>query len=197
MRDVRQAAAADAGASVLFLTPCHATPYYTHVHAPVNMAFLDCSPPGAPCAAPPALAPGRAGEGACLRRLIRCRAAHAGWQPAVDRLNPGRRSWLSWPAPCPPGGGGRPASERACFERDPGAYLRELLQLNARPAGPSLLVGYEEVLAPLGGLLERHGYRLRRAYRNCWLQTDDDTPCALLLYARDAAGRASGAAPAA
>lgn len=38
--------------SVLFFTPCHATPYYTHIHAPVRMRFLDCSPPGwAPAAA--------------------------------------------------------------------------------------------------------------------------------------------------
>jgi phosphatidylinositol glycan class B len=30
---------------VLFLTPCHATPYYSHVHRNVSMRFLDCSPP--------------------------------------------------------------------------------------------------------------------------------------------------------
>ncbi len=34
------------GDSVLFLTPCHATPFYSHVHRAVRMRFLDCSPPG-------------------------------------------------------------------------------------------------------------------------------------------------------
>ena len=32
--------------SVLFLTPCHATPYYSHIHRDISMEFLDCSPPG-------------------------------------------------------------------------------------------------------------------------------------------------------
>lgn len=34
---------------VLFLTPCHATPWFSHVHANITMDFLDCSPPGAGC----------------------------------------------------------------------------------------------------------------------------------------------------
>lgn len=46
MGEVRRLAAADPATSVLFLTPCHATPYYSHVHLPVPMRFLDCSPPG-------------------------------------------------------------------------------------------------------------------------------------------------------
>ena len=32
--------------SILFLTPCHTTPFYSHVHRPLSMRFLDCSPPG-------------------------------------------------------------------------------------------------------------------------------------------------------
>jgi len=32
--------------SVDFLTPCHATPWVSHIHRPLaNMSFLDCSPP--------------------------------------------------------------------------------------------------------------------------------------------------------
>ena len=30
--------------SIEFLTPCHATPYYSHIHRRVPMHFLDCSP---------------------------------------------------------------------------------------------------------------------------------------------------------
>jgi GPI mannosyltransferase 3 len=38
--------AADGKLSVAFLLPCHATPFYSHIHANVSMTFLDCSPPG-------------------------------------------------------------------------------------------------------------------------------------------------------
>ncbi|GAB4815394.1 hypothetical protein N2152v2_002440 [Parachlorella kessleri] len=31
--------------SALFLTQCHATPWYSHVHAPIPMRFMDCSAP--------------------------------------------------------------------------------------------------------------------------------------------------------
>ncbi|XP_047321722.1 mannosyltransferase APTG1 [Impatiens glandulifera] len=31
--------------SILFLTPCHATPYYSTLHRNLPMRFLDCSPP--------------------------------------------------------------------------------------------------------------------------------------------------------
>lgn len=30
--------------SVLFLTPCHATPYYSTLHENVPMRLLDCTP---------------------------------------------------------------------------------------------------------------------------------------------------------
>lgn len=46
MAEVRRLASSDPATSVLFLTPCHATPYYSHVHLPIPMRFLDCSPPG-------------------------------------------------------------------------------------------------------------------------------------------------------
>lgn len=30
--------------SIKFLTPCHATPFYSHTHKNIPMSFLDCSP---------------------------------------------------------------------------------------------------------------------------------------------------------
>ena len=30
--------------SIDFLTNCHATPFYSHIHKPIPMRFLDCSP---------------------------------------------------------------------------------------------------------------------------------------------------------
>lgn len=185
MHDIRRAGDEGNAASVLFLTPCHATPFYTHVHRPLGMAFLDCSPPGA--AVRPAMQQPPFGPASRWLRdpsAPRCALpfAHAGWQQAVDALNPGRRSWLALPPACAPARGVA-RSERACFEADPAGYLGELLQLNSG-ALPSLVVGYADALAPLAPLLERHGYMLRHTYRNCWVQTDDGTPCVLLLYAR-------------
>eukprot|EP01119_Soliformovum_irregulare_P025172 TRINITY_DN9248_c0_g1_i2.p1 TRINITY_DN9248_c0_g1~~TRINITY_DN9248_c0_g1_i2.p1 ORF type:complete len:401 (-),score=109.29 TRINITY_DN9248_c0_g1_i2:8-1210(-) len=34
----------DSQAAVHFLTPCHSTPYYSFVHRPIELLFLDCSP---------------------------------------------------------------------------------------------------------------------------------------------------------
>lgn len=34
-----------ANSSVLFLMPCHSTPYYSHIHREVKMKFLECPPP--------------------------------------------------------------------------------------------------------------------------------------------------------
>eukprot|EP00911_Craspedida_sp_UC1_P002894 UC1_evm7s2112 len=41
----------DAGAGaevggILFLTQCHATPFYSHIHVNISAAFLECPPPG-------------------------------------------------------------------------------------------------------------------------------------------------------
>jgi phosphatidylinositol glycan class B len=35
------------GMRVLFLTPCHATPFHAAMHRNISLSFLDCSPPGA------------------------------------------------------------------------------------------------------------------------------------------------------
>uniref|UniRef100_UPI00358E75BB GPI mannosyltransferase 3-like isoform X2 n=1 Tax=Myxine glutinosa TaxID=7769 RepID=UPI00358E75BB len=37
--------ASSSASSVLFLTPCHATPFYSHIHCPLSMRFLECPPP--------------------------------------------------------------------------------------------------------------------------------------------------------
>jgi phosphatidylinositol glycan class B len=45
MYDGGRLAGTDGSMSVLFLTPCHATPYYASVHSPsIRMRFFDCSP---------------------------------------------------------------------------------------------------------------------------------------------------------
>jgi len=49
MRYLAEEAKLQPSMRVLFLTPCHATPYYSHVHSNITMDFLDCSPPGEHC----------------------------------------------------------------------------------------------------------------------------------------------------
>ncbi len=49
MRYLAEEAKLQPSMHVLFLTPCHATPYYSHVHSNITMDFLDCSPPGEHC----------------------------------------------------------------------------------------------------------------------------------------------------
>jgi phosphatidylinositol glycan class B len=47
--------------SVLFLTPCHATPLYSQIHFPIATHILDCSPPGTHAARVNTASPGAAG----------------------------------------------------------------------------------------------------------------------------------------
>jgi phosphatidylinositol glycan class B len=50
MFEIRRMLNGNATRSVLFLTPCHATPYYSSLHLEAKMRFFDCSPRSAfPC----------------------------------------------------------------------------------------------------------------------------------------------------
>ena len=140
-----------AAASVLFLTPCHATPYFTHVHRPIPMRFLDCSP-----------------------------AQHAA---ATARLNLASQAWLALPRACQgPDAGAPPPSERQCFERDPAAYLAATLGDIPASQRPRLLVGYAPLMRHMGRRLAGLGYHVRARLTNCWVQTDEDSPCQLELW---------------
>ena len=45
LHTLRREAEAGSLSGILFLTPCHTTPFYSHMHWDVPMSFLDCSPP--------------------------------------------------------------------------------------------------------------------------------------------------------
>ncbi|PRW18326.1 GPI mannosyltransferase 3 [Chlorella sorokiniana] len=159
MRLIEQAAAADPGStSVLLLTPCHATPFYSHVHRPIPMRFLDCSPQQH-AAATAAL---NQQEQAWLRLPEACPAATAAGSSGNHSSS----------------AAGMQLSQRQCFEHDPLAYVEAVLHLNA-PVQPRLLVGYAPLMARLAGALECWGYALHQRLPNCWVQTDDDSPSEL------------------
>jgi GPI mannosyltransferase 3 len=42
---LRHEAKAGRVGGVLYLMPCHSTPYYSHVHFNVSMRFVTCEPP--------------------------------------------------------------------------------------------------------------------------------------------------------
>lgn len=176
--------------SVLFLTQCHATPWYSHLHHPVPMRFLDCSPPGwlpgGPAAGRPFRSCSRPWQRPMLVPLLLTAVLlpGAGWAAAVAELNAAEVGWLQLPEPpaCSTSGHGC-LTQQQVFRRAPAAFLGEVLA--ASPAPPALVVGYEEQLAgEVGALLLHHGYRPHRRLPNCWHQTDVDTPCAIQLWLR-------------
>jgi phosphatidylinositol glycan class B len=144
------AAAGDDLASVLFLTPCHATPYSTHVHRPIRMRFLDCSP-----------------------------RQHAA---ATARLNEEAQGWLALPMSCQGVGANADASQRDCFESGPAEYLNAVLGSMPLVQRPRMLVGFAPLMLRVSPLLHHFGYTLQARLTNCWVQTDENSPCELHLW---------------
>lgn len=137
----------DTQASVLFLTPCHSTPYTTHVHRPIRMRFLDCSP--------------------------------RQYAAATARLNEEEQEWLALPMSCRDPRDA--SSQRACFESGPAEFLNAVL--GGPPVQrPRMLVGFAPLMLRLAPLLRGFGYMLEARLTNCWIQTDQDSPCELQLW---------------
>jgi hypothetical protein len=119
---------------------------------------------------------------------------HAGWAPAVAELNAGEMGWLllAVPHPCTPSGDPSPRSDpaahvaNACpsqqqlFRHIPRAFLEALFTNNSSP--PTLVVAYDGPGGTVGGILQRRGYRVHRRLHNCWWQTDEDTPCLVVIW---------------
>ena len=174
MRVLRQEAAArpPGATSVLFLTPCHATPYTTHMHArdpaaALPMRFLDCSPPQYAAATAALNAAGQA------------------WLP-LPRC-PALRAPRAGDAALPDPGAAAAVSERRCFEANPEAYLAAMWGKPgsgaAPPLQPFLLVGYAPLMKALAAPLRSWGYSRRHRLRSCWVHTHNDTHCELQVWA--------------
>jgi phosphatidylinositol glycan class B len=140
-------------AGVLFLTPCHATPYYTHVHHPLPMRFLDCSP---------------AQYVASTARLNQ----HLNAWLALPSACPSASLVLN----------GTVLSQRQCFELDPVGYLDIVLGHRQPRQRPYLVVGFAPLMQRLAQVLIASGYHLHSELVNCWVQIDPDSPCRLQLW---------------
>lgn len=107
----------------------------------------------------------------------------------MAELNAEEERWLRLPTPPACSSSGGCITQQQLFRREPGAFLRQVLEGSQGASGaglpPSLVVAYEEQLgAAAEGLLRQHGYWPLRRIPNCWWQTDDDTPCALTIWRR-------------
>lgn len=108
---------------------------------------------------------------------------NAGWQQAVDAANADGISWLQLPTDCAANSGTDSVlSQRQCFELDPAHYLRDIFSLNSKTKSPDLLIGYASLMVKVGAVLDQHGYQMYQSVDNCWLKTDDDNECELLVY---------------
>jgi phosphatidylinositol glycan class B len=82
---------------ILMLTPCHETPGYSHLHAPVPLRILDCSPRAA--GAPPSERDSFfAAPAAHLEALLAASAAGA----ALSELDGGGQRWEARVGAVPP-----------------------------------------------------------------------------------------------
>ncbi len=190
--------------SLLFLTPCHATPLYSHLHARrVATRFLDCSPPGwaaavarLNCGAP--AWPGRQashGSGAALaadRQQHACESCEARPPGAGDTGQCGTRD--SCRGSCVGADSIRTSgavmqaaatrSERQLFEADPAAWLATHYPLTA-PDGaalPTYVILFSNQLAAVGGWLQEGGYRLSQDLFHTHFAVDNGHEARVLVF---------------
>ena len=187
------------GGWTLFLTPCHATPWYSHLHRRLLMRFLDCSPPGwAPAVA--CLNPAPASAGAF-------NSTQAGWDQgrlakdstdvrsctAAGHLQPGpaalQECHRRFNASTAADAGFR--SERQLFEAAPAAYLQQLLPWDICSNGeeessrlPGQIVLFDGMLGSVAGWTQPRGYVETTRFAHAQFGVDGDREAAVVLLER-------------
>lgn len=95
------------------------------------------------------------------------------YRQAVHSMNVEDRKWVDLTGICP-----KASSERECFAQQPAVFLEHVLH----GTRPGLIVAYSAQLQDLEHVLLTQGYRKQKEIWNCWIQTDDDTPCMLEIW---------------
>lgn len=187
------------GGWTLFLTPCHATPWYSHLHRQLPMRFLDCSPPGwAPAVAclnpAPNSAEGCSGttagsyQGRSSMDSIDSSSctARRGLQPATAAL---RECHSRFNASAAADAAFR--SERQLFEAAPAAYLQQLLPWDVRSDDegasnrlPSQVVLFDGTLGRIAGWAQSRGYVETAHFAHAQFGVDGDREAAVVLLER-------------
>jgi hypothetical protein len=187
------------GGWTLFLTPCHATPWYSHLHRRLPLRFLDCSPPGwAPAAA-------------CLNPAASSAGGHNSMEAGWDQGALGRDSADS--SSCTARRGLQPAtavlrechrrfnvsaaadagfcSERQLFEAAPASYLQQLLPWDDRGDGekessrlPKQIVLFDAMLGRIAVWAQPLGYVETTRFPHAQFGVAGDRQAAVVLLER-------------
>jgi len=152
---------------VLFLTPCHSTPYYSSLHRMIGMRFLDCSP---------------AGTTNWWRQLIYivfnlCTlCTRVEFRDNVYEINGQERKWL----PFPKDGTVSGLSEREYFEKNPPDTLSSML--NRTTSLPDLIVSFSTTSREIEPLLHKNSYTMHKRLSNCLLTFEEDSECIMDIW---------------
>lgn len=199
---------------VLFLTPCHATPWRSHTHARTPMRFLDCSPPGwAPavaCLNPEGFAPvGRLQDSSDSGRSSR--GSGEGGSGSRKPLQPlPAEQWechLRFNGSA--AGDAAFRSERQRFEAAPAAFLQQhfpgdanggavggadvsagssgsLISGGSNPRGslPKQLVLFDNMLDRIAAWARPRGYVQTQRFAHAHFGVDEEREAAVLLLER-------------
>ena len=192
-----------AAPSLLFLTPCHATPLYSHLHMRLATRFIDCSPPGWTAAVaqlnagapawPQLQVSNGSNVGLSAHRPHNASGSCEPAQPGAgdtgqrETRNSRRGSCVSADSIRTSAAAAHPAatrSERQLFEADPAAWLATCYPL-AAPDGdalPTYVILFSNQLAAVGGWLQKGGYRLSYDFFHTHFAVDNGHEARVLVF---------------
>lgn len=187
------------GDSLLFLTPCHATPLYSHLHRPLAARFLDCSPPGwAPAVA--CLNGGASAGGGALSGGSNRSGQAGGWSAAggmqrraaaeaaaardadVARCLGAARAQREQQLRDSALDGSVVRSESDRFEQNPQQWLQAEYPEGRDRAMPTHVVLFNTVQQQIDTWLQQHGYRLRQSFFHTHFAVDRGHDARVLIY---------------
>ena len=150
---------------VLFLTPCHATPYYSSIHAPITMRFFDCSPRGTPTDPTSSSHPFHISY-SYLFSLVE-------YREQVHLLNAGERKWI-------PVQHAITLSEREYFESNPPQVLSEII--HDTQDLPHLIISFRSTSMEIAPVANNNSYSMSQTLHNCFVSFEDNTDCLLDVW---------------
>lgn len=151
---------------VLFLTPCHSTPYYSSLHRKIDMRFLDCSPTGT-----------SNWWQDFIYTFMSCHIyACIEFRSKVYEINNQERKWLPFPREGTISG----LSEREYFEKHPAGTLSSML--NSAVYLPDLIVSFSSTSREIEPVLQKNSYTLQKKLSNCLLTFEDSSECIIDIW---------------
>ena len=188
-------------ASALLLTPCHATPLYSHLHRPLPVRFLDCSPPGWAAAVDclnrgdPSRAPRGVASVAWQQQPVGLWASvlHAHTKAAMDAaaernaelnkcLRDARQEQESELADSHTSEVRRHLSENARFDADPLRWLHAEYPADREQHLPSYVILFNTLEPQVASWLQQHGYSPKHSVFQTHFAVDRGHDARVLVY---------------